>query len=46
MVKLQYVPTNEKVADVLTKSLPNKKLVYFRSMLGLVDISDLVERER
>jgi len=36
---------SEQVVDVLMKSLPNKKLVYFRSMLVLVDNFYLVERE-
>ena len=44
--QLQYIPTNEQVVDVLTKSLPNKKFEYFRSILGLVDITDLVDKER
>ena len=35
VVKLQYIIINEQVVDVLTKSLPNKKFEYFRSMLGL-----------
>ena len=44
VVKPLYVPKNEKVVDVLMKSLPNKKLVYFRSMLRMMDITNLVER--
>ena len=31
---------------MLKKSLPTKKFEYFRSMLGLVDVIDLVDRER
>lgn len=27
---------------MLTKSLPNKKFDYLRSMLGLVDITDFI----
>ena len=46
VLQLQYMSTNEHVANILTKSLPNKKLVYLRDKLGLVDISSLVERER
>jgi len=34
VVKLQYIPMDEHVADVLTKSLSKKKFEYFRSMLG------------
>ena len=36
IVKLQYVSSEDQVADILTKSLPNKKFEYLRSMLGLV----------
>ena len=46
VVQLQYISTDEQVADIFTKSLPNTKLEYLRSKLGLVDISSLVERER
>lgn len=45
IMKLQYISTNEQVANILTKSLPNKKLEYLRDKLGLVDISSQVERE-
>ena len=45
VVKLQYIPTDEHVANVLTKFLPNKKFEYFISMLILVDITYLVDRE-
>ena len=39
-------PLMNKVVDILTKSLPNKELVYLTDNLGLVDVSSLVERER
>ena len=45
VLQLQYISTDEHVADILTKFLPNKKLVYFKDNLGLVDISSLIERE-
>eukprot|EP00253_Pinus_taeda_P007825 PITA_07825 len=45
VTELHYIPTNEQVADILTKALPNKKLEYLRNKLGLVDISSLIERE-
>ena len=34
-VQLKYCNTNEQVADVLTKSLPYEKHVYFRSKFGV-----------
>eukprot|EP00253_Pinus_taeda_P019705 PITA_19705 len=46
VLKLEYAPTNEQTADILTKLLLNKKLVYFRDKLGLVYMSSLFERER
>jgi hypothetical protein len=36
VVKLQYVGTNEQVADVLTKPLSRVKFEYFRNKLGVV----------
>jgi hypothetical protein len=36
VVKLQYVTTNEKIADVLTKPLLRVNFVYFRDKLGVV----------
>jgi hypothetical protein len=44
-VKLQYISTDEKIADILTKPLSKGKFVYFRDKLGLVEITPLVERE-
>eukprot|EP00253_Pinus_taeda_P001483 PITA_01483 len=43
---LQYISTDEQIVGILTKSLPNKKLVYLRDKLGLVDIPSLIERDR
>ena len=37
-MRLQYVATNEKVADVLTKSLSRTKFEYFRDKLGVVPL--------
>jgi hypothetical protein len=36
VVRLQYVGTNEQVADVLTKPLSCVKFEYFRDKLGVV----------
>ena len=35
-VKLQYVATNEQIADVLTKPLAGVKFEYFREKLGVL----------
>jgi hypothetical protein len=35
-VKLQYVGTDEKVANLLTKPLSHVKFEYFRGKLGIV----------
>ena len=37
-VKLQYVSTNEQIADVLTKMLDIVKFVYFRENIGVLQI--------
>ena len=45
-VKLQYLPTDEQVADILTKSLGKSKFVYFRNKMGVVlNTFLLVKRE-
>ena len=43
---MHYLPTDEKVTDILTKALPNKKLERLRGKPGLVDISSLIEKVR
>ena len=35
-IKLQYVPMEEQVADVLTKPLSHVKFEYFRDKLGVI----------
>ena len=35
-IKLQYVSTDERVSDVLTKPLPRVKFEHFRDKLGFV----------
>ena len=37
-MKLQYVVTNEQIADVLTKPLARVKFEYFREKLGVLQI--------
>ena len=37
-VKLQYVATEEQIADVLTKPLARVKFEYFREILGVLQI--------
>ena len=41
VVKLQYVATNEQIADVLTKPLARVKFEYFREKLGVLHIEVL-----
>jgi len=42
---LQYILTNEKTMDVLTKPLLKMKFKYFGDKLGLVENAPLIERE-
>jgi hypothetical protein len=44
-VQLQYISTNEHIADILTKALPRGKHVYFRDKMGLVRNTFLGKRE-
>ena len=37
MIELQYVNTNQQVADVLTKSLPREKFNWCRDMMNVLD---------
>ena len=37
-MKLQYVATEEQIADVLTKPLARVKFEYFREKLGVLQI--------
>ena len=34
-VQLQYIPTDDQIADILTKPLSKGKFVYFQDKLGL-----------
>ena len=44
-MKLEYVSINEQIADILTKSLPRGKHVYFRDKMGVVSNTFLGKRE-
>jgi hypothetical protein len=37
-VRLQYVATDEKVVDVMTRTLSRKKFEYFRDKLSVVPL--------
>ena len=45
VIRLQYVSTDEQVADILMKSLGRGKHVYFKDKLGVVKITFLGKRE-
>lgn len=42
-MKLEYVLTDEHVAYILKKALPNKKFECLRNLLGLVEIDDCID---
>ena len=44
-LKLQYIRTDEQIADILIKPLIASKFVYFRDKLGMAKNASLVERE-
>jgi hypothetical protein len=44
-VVLQYISTDEKTTYILTKPISKINFAYLRDMLGLLEISLLVERE-
>ena len=35
-IKLEYIETNEQIADILTKPLPRETLEYLREKLGVI----------
>ena len=45
-VELQYIPTDDQNADVLTKPLPGVNFEYFCGRLGVEENVSLLERER
>jgi hypothetical protein len=44
-VKIQYISTDEQVANILTKPLSRIKFAYLRDKMGLMEITPLAERE-
>jgi hypothetical protein len=44
-MEIQYISTEEKVANILTKALGRGKFVFFRDKLGLVSNTFLGKRE-
>ena len=44
-LKLQYIPTDEQIANILTKPLTTSKFVYFRDKLGMAENTSFAERE-
>ena len=44
-IRLAYVPTDDQVANILTKSLPKGKHVDFKGMIGVVANTFLGKRE-
>lgn len=45
VVKLEYISTNEQVADIFTKALPRGKHVFFRDKMGVMTNTFLGKRE-
>ena len=45
-VELQYIPTDDQTADVLTKPIPRVIFEYFRGRLGVEENVSVFERER
>jgi hypothetical protein len=44
-VRVEYLPTDEQIVDVLTKPLAKSKFEYFRDKLGMTENVPLAERE-
>ena len=44
-IHLQYISTEEQIADIFTKPLLAVKFVYFRDKLGMAENASLAERE-
>lgn len=44
-VRLQYVPTDQQVVDILTKALGRAKFIYFREHMSIEENTFLAKRE-
>jgi hypothetical protein len=44
-VQLEYIPIDEQITNILTKSLPKGKHVYFKDKMGMVKNTFLSKRE-
>ncbi len=44
-VRVQYISTDEHVAEILSKPLSRIKFVYLRDNLGVVENASLIERQ-
>jgi hypothetical protein len=44
-VKLEYIPTDEKKTDILTKLISRIKFAYFQEKMGIMEITPLDEKE-
>ena len=45
VIRLLYIPKDEKIIDVLTKPLSLMKFTYFQDKLGMVENASLTKRE-
>jgi len=45
IVQLQYIPTDEQVAEILTKALGKAKFIFFKDKMGVLQNSFLAKRE-
>ncbi|RYP87917.1 hypothetical protein DL769_000369 [Monosporascus sp. CRB-8-3] len=46
LIRVDYTPTGDMLADGLTKALSREPFRHFREQLGLVDITEALERRR
>ena len=44
-LKLEYICTDEQIADILTKPLTTSKFIYFLDKLGMAENVYLAEKE-